>query len=710
MRLTRPRASRTIAGLWVVCVSLILVVIGATALDIGAQRQATIADQRRNLEQLGRVLAEDMSRYARVVDVVLRDVQTHISDMNVSTPDQFRSALSDVSIYALLRARAQEMPESSALVLVDSAGKIVNLSRVWPPPNVDVSDRDYFRYLSAHDGSAPYVTEVRRGRVSDTPMLFLARRIDGPQGEFLGVIAGVLDVAYLTGRYQAILSRIGESITLLQQNGDVLARYPGLGATASGRMPAESPWYAVVAAGGGTYLSPGYLASRASIVAATPVPDYGLVVDVVVSAKLALAAWRRQAIVTAAAAAAISVGIVVLFAVIARQFRRLQRVTEDLRASERRTRDYARTASEWFWEQDANLRFTWISQESPIHDPFDESYVGQTRWDLIGAIPTEPHWAAHRADLEARRPFRDFVYQRVGNDGRLHHVSISGTPVLDDDGQFRGYRGTGRDISAVVEAAAELRRARDLAEAGSRVKSEFLASMTHELRTPLNAIIGFAELIRDQPFGPVGGQYVDYAKEIHASGHHLLAVINDVLDMSKIEAGRYALSDEAIDLGDKVATCYAILAPRAGESQVRLLRELPLDGIVVRADRRAMRQVLLNVLANAVKFTPAGGSVTVSAEITGGGDVVLVVTDTGIGIDKTAMRHLFEPFQQADSSMTRRFGGTGLGLSISRRLMMLHDGTLELESAPGKGTIVRIRFPHGRVTAVPSAGAAGAMR
>ena len=687
-----------------------MVVTGVTILDIGAQRQATITDQRRGLEQLGRVLAEDMSRYARVVDVVLRDVQTHISDMNITAPDEFRNALSDVSTFALLRARAKEMPEASALALVDSHARIVNLSRVWPPPNVDLSDRDYFLYLSTHDDHTPYLTEVRRGRVSDTPMLFLARRVDGPHGEFLGVIAGVLDVAYLTGRYQAILSRTGESITLLQRSGDVLARYPDLGATGSRHMAAESPWYAAVAAGGGTYLSPGYLASRPSIVAAMPVQDYGLVVDVVVATKVALAAWRHQAAITAAATAAISAGIVALFAVIVRQFRRLQRVTEELRTSERRTRDYARTASEWFWEQDADLRFTWISQESPIQDPFDQSYVGQTRWELVGAVPTEPHWAAHRVDLEARRSFRDFVYQRVGNDGRLHHVSISGTPVVDDEGRFLGYRGTGRDITPVVEAASELRRARDQAEAGSRVKSEFLASMTHELRTPLNAIIGFAELIRDQPFGPVGGQYVDYAKEIHASGHHLLAVINDVLDMSKIEAGRYELSDDAIDLDDMVATCCTAVAPRAEESQVRLVREATLDGAMVRADRRAVRQVLLNVLSNAVKFTPAGGSVTVAAEITRGGDLVLVVTDTGIGIDKAAMRHLFEPFQQADSSITRRFGGTGLGLSISRRLMTLHGGMLTLDSAPGKGTTVRIVFPRERVVAVPSAGAAGAIR
>lgn len=679
--------------------------IGVAVLDIRVQRQAAINDQRRALEQLGRVLAEDMSRYAGVVDVILHNVQAHIADMNITIPDQFHDRLSDASTYAFLRAQANELPAWSALSLVDSNGHIVNLSRAWPTPEVNVSDRDYFRYLSTHDDTTSYLTEIPRGRVSDMPMIFIVRRIDGPHGAFLGLVTGLLDVRYLTDRYQAVLSRAGESITLLKQNGEILARYPGLESAIGQSMPANSPWFAAVAAGGGTYLSPGYVVPHPVIVAAQPVPDYGMVVDVVVTTDVALAAWRHQAIVIAVAVAAVAIVTIVLFAVIARQFRSLQRAADDLRASERRTRDYARTASEWFWEQDADLRFTWISQESPIQDPFDASYIGQTRWELIGAVPTEPHWAAHRADLDARRPFRDFVYQRIGNDGHLHHVAISGTPVFDESGTFRGYRGTGRDITAVVEAAAELRRARDLAEAGSRVKSEFLASITHELRTPLNAIIGFSELIRDQPFGPVGAQYAEYAREIHASGHQLLTMINDVLDMSKIEAGRYELNDDAIDLSDKVADCCAALAPQADQGQVRLRQEPTLDGIMVRADRRALRQVLLNVLSNAVKFTPAGGNVTVSAETTGGGDLVLVVTDTGIGIDKSALRHLFEPFRQVDGSITRRFGGTGLGLSLSRRLMALHGGALELESAPGKGTTVRIVFPRERVMVMPSIGA-----
>ncbi len=685
---------------------LVIFAIGAAGLDAWDQYQTALENQRHNLLQLSRVLAEDTSRYIRVVDLVLRDVQSRATELGAGTAEQFRRDVADAAITNTLHTRLRDLPQASSIALVDANGRVVNHSSAPPLPDLDVHDRDYFRYLATHDDGQPYLAEVQRGRYSGVPTLLLARRIDGPHGTFLGLVLGALDVAYLTGQYQAILARTGEGITLLHRDGQVLARYPDGGTSEGRRMPPESPWYTVLAAGGGTYLSPGFFNHRPVIVAVSALSAYDLVVDVTISQAAALTSWRRHGAVLCLAALAAVVGTVSLFAVIIAQLRRLQRATEALRAGERRIRDFAETGSDWFWEQDADLRFTWISTESPIVNPADKSYIGETRWSRAGADAADPAWAAHRADCEAGRRFRDFRYQRIGNDGRLHHISISGNPIHDDTGRFTGYRGTGRDITAAVQVEDELRQARDQAEAANRAKSEFLTTMTHELRTPLNAILGFSELIRDQPGKDAAARHTEYAKEIQAGGQHLLTIINDVLDMSKIEAGRYELSDQPVDLGHTLAACCATLRPRATDGQVRLVCAAEPGAATVRADERAIRQVVLNVLDNAVKFTPAGGSVTARVAAVDGGGLAMVVVDTGIGMDATVLHRLFEPFQQADPSIARRFGGTGLGLAISRRLMGLHGGALTIDSTPGQGTTVRISFPPERVLTVPVSGAA----
>jgi PAS domain S-box-containing protein len=473
-------------------------------------------------------------------------------------------------------------------------------------------------------------------------------------------------------------------------------------------MPAVSQWHQLVAGTGGTYRSPGWLLPQPSVVWVQKLRPWPLVVNVATVEAVVLEKWRHQARVIAVGGVGASAGFAVLFGVLAQQFRRraertaqLASTAEALRSSEARVLDFVHVSSDWLWELDENLKFSWVSDSPMIKAMGIPDRIGMPPWDALNGDLTEPRWIQLRDDLLARRPIRDFRDEEVDRDGGHHHVSINGNPVFDADGDFVGYRGTGRDITSDVMAANELGLAKERAEAASRIKSEFLANMTHELRTPLNAIIGFSELIHDQPFGKIGANYVDYAREINTAGHHLLDMINDVLDLSKIEAGRYELADEIVELGMVVRSCVSMLKLRATDGDVRVENKLNGMRIALRGDARAIKQIVLNLLSNAIKFTPRGGSVTLGIERTDD-SVSLVVSDSGIGIDPSALQSLCEPFKQADASISRKFGGSGLGLAICRKLLTMHGGSLSITSVPDKGTMVRAIFPgESFVEAVP---------
>jgi PAS domain S-box-containing protein len=259
-----------------------------------------------------------------------------------------------------------------------------------------------------------------------------------------------------------------------------------------------------------------------------------------------------------------------------------------------------------------------------------------------------------------------------------------------------------RDISERKRVEAELLAATNEAEAANRAKSQFLANMSHELRTPLNAIIGFSEVIKDQLFGPVGnGRYAAYAADIHASGAHLLAVIGDVLDLSRIETGKFDLEESTFDPAEAAAAAFTMVNRAAEIGAIRLDNRLAGDAgkalprLV--ADKRAIKQVLINLLSNAVKFTPRGGVVSLEAAAEPSGEFTLSVTDTGPGIAAERLGAIFDPFQNADSTQARQHGGSGLGLAISRKLMELHGGSLLLKSRLGHGATATARFPARRV-------------
>jgi signal transduction histidine kinase len=690
--------------IWATGGALIVFTLLACALAMWNLHRLAIDQQRVTLRNLSFVLAEQTTRYVQLVDVVLQEVQSRAVELELSTTGDIARTFGTSAMRTLLLDRLKNLPQANAYVLLRSDGHILVTTRPNVPAGLDFSDRDYFRHFAERDETSTFVGGLTISRVLGTPTLYISRRINGVGRSFLGVAVGAIDLDYLTNFYRAIGLPSGMSVSLLRSDGLVLARYPGATQEVDPRMPLDSPWFALAEGGGGTYRS---RARVAAIVAVQPLLAWPLVIDVAIAEPIALSGWRNQATVIAAGGVAASLGLAALFGVIGQQFQRkaeqnerLLEIAQALRESEDRMLDFARMAADFFWEADDELRFSWVSDSAMVRAMQMPQRLGMTPWEALGTNPDDPHWVRLRGDMEAHLPFRDFRDEETDKEGQNHSVSVSGVPLFDGSRRFIGYRGTGRDITADVNAAHELELAKEHAEVANRTKSEFLTNMSHELRTPLNAVIGFSELIRDHA---TGANAVEYAIEINMAGRHLLDMINDLLDLSKIEAGRYELSDDVVEIGRLVRSCVAMLKPRAIEGGVRIDNDTARLRAALRADMRAMKQIVLNVLSNAVKFTPRGGVVSISVEPSDAG-LDLVVADTGMGIEPSVQSLLCQPFRQADASISRKFGGTGLGLAISQKLLTLHGATLILDSAPGRGTTVRMKFPAERIVeAVPLA-------
>ncbi|MEE8533360.1 MAG: ATP-binding protein [Alphaproteobacteria bacterium] len=321
--------------------------------------------------------------------------------------------------------------------------------------------------------------------------------------------------------------------------------------------------------------------------------------------------------------------------------------------------------------------------------------AGAERGQFTDAAGRIEEWIA--SELERQRDPQGATEQRL-SDGRWLKVSDRRT----EDGSTVCLR---TDITELKQREEALRRAeessraaRETAELANRAKTEFLANMSHELRTPLNAIIGFSEIIMGEMFGPIGvEQYKEYMKDIHESGSHLYNLINDILDVSKAEAGKLELSESEIDIADAVTRCVRLVGERAERAEVALEVEVPQGLPLLYADERKIKQILLNLLSNAVKFTPTGGKVSISARIEPDGWFCFAITDTGIGISEQDMADVMAPFGQVDSTLARRYEGTGLGLPLTKALVDLHGGELDLQSELDVGTTVTVRLPKDRL-------------
>ena len=390
-----------------------------------------------------------------------------------------------------------------------------------------------------------------------------------------------------------------------------------------------------------------------------------------------------------------------------RLLRRQLTLVHQLGSSEQRFRDYAEVASDWYWETDAAHCITYLSRRFiAAAGPAGHALLNRPASEFIHEHSDGADSQSYLTALDDHRPFRGLRLRYARHDGSIGYWSLAGRPHVDAAGAFLGYRGVGTDISAAVDDQRMLREAKTRAEGANRAKSEFLANMSHELRTPLNAILGFSEVITKLMFGRwMVDRYADYAGDINRSGRHLLSIIDDILDLSKVEAGHSELSEAEITFDDVASGVRTLFGDRFLQAELTLHVGVPAPPVRLRIDERKLTQALVNLLSNALKFTPPGGSVTLAARLETDGSLGISVRDTGIGIAPEQIEVALAPFGQIESTFSRQHHGTGLGLSLAKSLVELHGGALRLESRLGVGTVVTLVLPRARVVGAPAAAA-----
>jgi len=615
------------------------------------------------------LLAEHAGRALAAVDLSLQGIAEHLKvRLPLDKPTIFTQLLLDKYLKAL--------PEVHGIFVLDADGRDVNSSSSFPPPSLNASDRTYFSEQKKWLGVGFYLDRLQVSRVDRRVVFTVSRPILDDNGNFDGVVAAVIDPAYFSDFYGQRGGQQG-NVVLLERDDDAILAGTGL----SNQDLAEGSLKSL---------------SKRSKAYSTHAEIHGFPARIVVIGKPTITSPQFLSF------CAMDAGLLLVMTVIAwwlanaaaREATAVDREARARRTAEARLLSAFESTPAAFALFDGDDRLVlsnsvYRSFFAPIKDLI---VPGKTFRELSEAS------VKYRAFANVHPDEREFLRWRIDQ----HRLGI-GEPVLQlRDGRWILMRESRTDegdtvlfysdITPLKEREAQLGFARQQAEQANQAKTAFLANMSHELRTPLNAIIGFSEMIERKVLGSISENYRQYGEIVRVSGQHLLAIINDILDIAKLNAGKTDLHLEPVDINRTIVETIAIISRKADTAGITIVTDLASQAPVVDADPVRIRQVLLNVLANAVKFTPAGGRIDVSTSVTPT-DLRIAVKDSGVGMAPEDIPRALEPFTQVGRERALPQEGTGLGLPISKTLVELHGGRLEISSAPKQGTTVTINLP-----------------
>ena len=569
-------------------------------------------------------------------------------------------------------------------------------------PGSHARDRKYFKFHQNSKSDEVYISAARKGRNTGLVTVRLVRRLTGPDGEFQGVIFAAVKETQLMNFFESARFGPNGSATLVGLDKMIKLRRAAGGLQGTGKsIEGSQLWAGLEKSENGSYRQTSIVDSIPRIWTYKKIQDYPVVAVIGLAESDAIASLEEANRFRYAVALLLSIVSVVLFffankAVVAARIEaeneERRTTVENLKQSEARFRNFGDSVADYYWEMDKGLRFSYFSQRfAEVTGVNPDDLLGRTRRETGAPGVSTEVLNEHLQVLDQHLPFRNFQHSRTRENGETVWVSINGVPVFDEDGKFQGYRGASRDITQQKQAEMGLEKAIKDAEVANLAKSEFLSSMSHELRTPLNAVIGFSHLLQTDADPALTEEQKDSANMIWRAGNHLLLLINDVLDLSKIESGKFDVDIQDVELQSLFEECLDLVRPQADKNGVTI--ELDgAQGLSVPADRMRLKQVILNLMSNAVKYNREDGQVRLVSANPTPDEITISVSDTGLGIPEERFNELFQPFNRLgfENSIVE---GSGVGLVITEKLVEAMNGRIEVQSQMGKGSTFIIHLP-----------------